>query len=498
MGVPKEKIEELADILLHDPDPDDEDTEDVEALTDEVHEEVEEEVRPRAKGNHRNAESQRDGPSGSVLDRLFAELRKYPLLTPEDEVRLGTIIRASEDKLKKPREQLHLLKKKCRKAKVRDEMEEAIELGACLESLEGEILATPFSALAKELELRRRPLRARFAKLKPEIKKLYAELRELEGTVAALENNPERLAAIHEMEMSNIRLIVSKAKKFARASNEPLADLIHDGMFGLHRGVLDFDPKRGYRFSTYGSWWIRHGIARSLDDRGRLVRLPVHMNDWYYRVNGAINHLTQALGRQPSSEEIAIEMQEQTREKQEYRARQNRKDPPPKKSKKELADERKRLAARVDSTEKYRATAYPLSLDAEIRGDGDGETISTYMDQTADTRKALKPDALPVEDRRAAVVMKLLAALKPIEADIIRRRFLLLNPDPRETGDDMPLTLEEIGEQYDLSRERIRQLEELALKKMARAITNGRIRMGRGRVSEDDVRGLFTEPSAED
>jgi RNA polymerase primary sigma factor len=222
---------------------------------------------------------------------------------------------------------------------------------------------------------------------------------------------------------ANLRLVVSIARRFNHG-RMPLADLIQEGNIGLMKAVERYDYNRGFRFSTYASWWIRHAISRALADKGREVRLPVHMIDAYHRISKATRELTAKLGRQPTSEEIA--------------------------------EGANIAAAKIDKMRTY-LVDQSFSLDRPVN-DEDGRTLAEYLrDPNAEENSPvdnLSAEAMTKEMREA------LRELKPIEADILRKRFGL--------GDDQELTLKEIGLEYNLSRERIRQLQEQALCKMRR------------------------------
>ncbi|HEY2747981.1 MAG TPA: sigma-70 family RNA polymerase sigma factor [Polyangia bacterium] len=229
----------------------------------------------------------------------------------------------------------------------------------------------------------------------------------------------------NEFVKANLRLVVSIARRF-NYGRMPLADLIQEGNIGLIKAVERYDYRRGYRFSTYASWWIRHAISRALADKGRAVRLPVHMIDAYHRVAKSKRELSAKLGRQPTSEEIA---------------------------------EVTGIAA--PKIEKMRTFLLDqsFSLDRTVSDEDGRKFIDFIQDPNAENRTTA--DTM-VDDAMTEEVRAQLDTLKPIEADILRQRFGL--------DTDKELTLKEIGEKYNLSRERIRQLQEQALTKMRRAL----------------------------
>ena len=229
----------------------------------------------------------------------------------------------------------------------------------------------------------------------------------------------------NEFVKANLRLVVSIARRF-NYGRMPLADLIQEGNIGLIKAVERFDYRRGYRFSTYASWWIRHAISRALADKGRAVRLPVHMIDAYHRVAKSKRELQGKLGRQPTSDE--------------------------------LGEATGIAAAKIDKMRSY-LLDQAFSLDRPV-SDEDGRRFVDFI-QDPNAEEESPVDTL-ANQAMTEEVRSLLLALKPIEADILRQRFGL--------GDDRELTLKEIGEHYNLSRERIRQLQEQALMKMRRAL----------------------------
>jgi RNA polymerase primary sigma factor len=233
----------------------------------------------------------------------------------------------------------------------------------------------------------------------------------------------EAQRARNEFVKSNLRLVVSIARRFDHG-RMPLNDLIQEGNIGLIKAVERYDYRRGYRFSTYASWWIRHSISRALADKGRAVRLPVHMLDAYHKVMRASRELASKLGRPPTAEEIGFS-----------------------------------AGLPQDKVERIQGflLEQALSLDRTVSGEDDRKFIELLQDPNG-----LSPTDKIADESVTRQVREILYDLRPIEADVLAKRFGLAGSKEH--------TLKEIGDGYRLSRERIRQIQEQALGKIRRAL----------------------------
>ena len=224
--------------------------------------------------------------------------------------------------------------------------------------------------------------------------------------------------AKHRLSESNLRLVASIAKRFV-GRGLPFLDLIQEGNMGLMKAVDRFDFTKGFKFSTYATWWIRQAISRALADHARTIRIPVHMVETINKFNKVRKELTTSLGREPKLKEIAEAMEipyQKAVEIEEYSH---------------------------DTT----------SLDISVNEDGD-----TSMGELIGDDKAISPEAAAAQSMLREHIEEALRELSPKEQDVLRLRFGL--------NDGRERTLDEIGKKFGVTRERIRQIEAKALKKL--------------------------------
>jgi len=243
-----------------------------------------------------------------------------------------------------------------------------------------------------------------------------SEIKEINRTISIGEAKARR--AKKEMVEANLRLVISIAKKYTNRGLLFL-DLIQEGNIGLMKAVDKFEYRRGYKFSTYATWWIRQAITRSIADQARTIRIPVHMIETINKLNRISRQVLQEMGREPTPEELAERM--------------------------EMPEEKVRKVLKIAKE--------PISMETPI-GDDEDSHLGDFIE---DANIQAPGDSAGFEGLRRTT-RDALEGLTPREAKVLRMRFGIdMNTDH---------TLEEVGKQFDVTRERIRQIEAKALRKL--------------------------------
>ena len=275
---------------------------------------------------------------------------------------------------------------------------------------------TPWAKIAKEY--------------REEIERSQRQLHRLEGlvglSVADIKNINRRMSigeaktrrAKKDMVEANLRLVISIAKKYTNRGLQFL-DLIQEGNIGLMKAVDKFEYRRGYKFSTYATWWIRQAITRSIADQARTIRIPVHMIETINKLNRISRAMVQEMGREPTPEELGVRM--------------------------ELSEDKVRRVLKIAKE--------PISTETPI-GDEDDTTLGDFIEDTS----IESPDSSATNENLTDATEGILESLTARESKVLRMRFGI--------GMNTDHTLEEVGKQFDVTRERIRQIEAKALRKL--------------------------------
>ncbi|WP_133716860.1 RNA polymerase sigma factor RpoD [Methylocaldum gracile subsp. desertum] len=272
--------------------------------------------------------------------------------------------------------------------------------------------AEPLAAFADRIERAQNEL----ARIEHATGLSMGDIKEMNRRVSIAENQAQQ--AKKEMVEANLRLVISIARKYTNRGLQ-FPDLIQEGNIGLMRAVDKFEYRRGYKFSTYATWWIRQAITRAIADQARTIRIPVHMIETINKLNRISRQMLQELGRDPTVEELAERM--------------------------DLSEDKVRAILKI--------TREPVSMATPIGDDGD-----THLSDLIEDPYATSPVESATTSGLRETTRKALAGLPEREAEVLRMRF----------GIDMSTdhTLEEVGRQFDITRERIRQIEVKALRKL--------------------------------
>jgi RNA polymerase primary sigma factor len=259
-------------------------------------------------------------------------------------------------------------------------------------------------------------LQNKLAKLEKIVQLPISEIKDINRKMSIGEAKTRR--AKKDMVEANLRLVISIAKKYTNRGLQFL-DLIQEGNIGLMKAVDKFEYRRGYKFSTYATWWIRQAITRSIADQARTIRIPVHMIETINKLNRVSRQMIQEMGREPTPEELGERM--------------------------DLPEDKVRRVLKIAKE--------PISTETPI-GDEEDTTLGDFIEDTSID----SPDVAAIEENLQGATDDILGSLTAREAKVLRMRFGI--------GMNTDHTLEEVGKQFDVTRERIMQIDAKALRKL--------------------------------